>query len=228
MNSYSDERTSTLLDFPSLAGNEESRPSFQESCRTTSTLDVIQVIDWCAALVLFLGTLPVLLLSLLWVAAVDRGSPIFLQVRIGLDGKPFRIFKIRTMSHAGHTHARFCSHGDERILPGGAFLRKTRIDELPQLLNVLAGNMSLVGPRPEQPGFVKEFTREIPRYQERHKVKPGITGLAQVSQGYVDSVDGTRIKLAFDLAFIEQRSMKLWWSIVFSTVAVIVFRHGAR
>ncbi len=173
-------------------------------------------------------TFPILVLSCLWVLAVDRGNPFFVQIRIGLDGKPYRIFKIRTMRHDHGSHARFCAHRDERILLGGQFLRTSRIDELPQLFNVLSGNMALVGPRPEQPAFVKTFLEEIPRYGERFAVKPGVTGLAQVSQGYVDSLNGTRIKLKYDLFFIKHRSLGLWLRIVLGTIRVVLDRHGAR
>ena len=159
---------------------------------------------------------------------VDRGNPFFTQIRVGLDGRSYRIFKIRSMRRDHHTPTRFCAHGDDRILLGGHLLRLTRIDELPQLFNVLMGNMALVGPRPEQPEFVDEFIREIPRYQERLKVKPGITGMAQVTQGYVDSLEGTRVKVRLDLYFIHKRSLALWFRIVLETIRVIVFRHGAR
>jgi lipopolysaccharide/colanic/teichoic acid biosynthesis glycosyltransferase len=216
------------LEYPRLG--VDTAPSRHEG-RTDavkSRPDLIFSIDWLATLVLFILTLPVLLLSMLYVMAVDRGNPIFTQIRIGMDGKPYRIFKIRSMRHDHHGHARFCAHEDDRILPGGRFLRRTRIDELPQFWNVLMGNMALVGPRPEQSAFVDSFLKEIPRYGERFKVKPGITGLAQVTQGYVDSVHGTRIKLSYDLMFIENRSLGLWAYIVLKTVKVVLFGHGAR
>ena len=191
-------------------------------------IDPLYMVDWFTALILLILCIPVLLLSLAWVMMVDWGNPIFTQVRIGLGGKPYKIYKIRSMRHDDHSHPRFCAHGDSRILPGGHFLRRTRIDELPQFINVLKGDMALVGPRPEQPAFVESFIREIPRYGERTHVKPGITGFAQITQGYVDSVDGTRIKLKYDLVFIENRSFALWMSIIFGTVKVVLFRHGAR
>ena len=194
----------------------------------SAPLDIIDIVDTLAALVLALLTLPIQLASLLWVVLVDGGNPFFIQMRIGLHGKPFRILKIRTMRHDRHGQARFCSEEDERILPGGQLLRKTRIDELPQLVNVLRGDMALVGPRPEQPAFVEAFVKEIPHYSERHAVKPGITGLAQIHQGYVDSLNGTRHKLRYDLLFIQKRSLGLWFRVVLGTVRVVLFRHGAR
>jgi lipopolysaccharide/colanic/teichoic acid biosynthesis glycosyltransferase len=225
----SDDRKFTLvLDFPVMTQGVEEGDSSQAPVLAPHTFDLIYAVDKVAALLLFLLTLPVLLLSMLWVLIVDRGNPIFSQIRIGLGGQPFRLYKIRSMSHDHHGHARFCAHGDERILPGGQFLRKTRIDELPQLLNVLRGDMALVGPRPEQPVFVTAFIKEIPRYGERVRVKPGITGLAQITQGYVDSLHGTRIKLEFDLAYIEQRSIRLWFRIIMGTVKVVILGNGAR
>jgi lipopolysaccharide/colanic/teichoic acid biosynthesis glycosyltransferase len=225
----SDDRKYTLvLEFPAMAqGEEEGNPSGL-SLGVHRSFDLIYAIDKLATLLLFLLTLPVLLLSMLWILIVDRGNPIFSQIRIGLDGRPFRLYKIRSMSHDHHGHARFCAHEDDRILPGGQFIRRTRIDELPQLLNVLRGDMALVGPRPEQPVFVETFIKEIPRYGERMQVKPGITGLAQITQGYVDSIHGTRIKLEFDLAYIEKRSILLWLKIVVGTVRVVIFGNGAR
>jgi lipopolysaccharide/colanic/teichoic acid biosynthesis glycosyltransferase len=193
-----------------------------------AALDLLDIIDTLAALVLGILTLPILLISLLWVVLMGGGNPLFIQQRIGLHGKPFKIFKIRTMRHDRHGQARFCAEEDDRILPGGQLLRKTRIDELPQLVNVLLGDMALVGPRPEQPAFVEAFVKEIPHYAERHAVKPGITGLAQIHQGYVDSLNGTRNKLRYDLLFIQKRSFGLWLRVVLGTVRVILFRHGAR
>lgn len=223
-----EQKLAMTLDYPRMGVAVE--PTLDESVSTqvAGRLDLIYAIDWLATLCLFILTLPVLLIAVIYVMVVDRGNPIFSQIRIGLDGKPYRIFKIRSMYHDHHGHARFCAHEDDRILRGGQFLRRTRIDELPQLWNVLLGNMALVGPRPEQSAFVDSFLKEIPRYGERFKVKPGITGLAQVTQGYVDSIHGTRIKLSYDLMFIENRALGLWAYIVFKTVKVVLFGHGAR
>jgi len=190
--------------------------------------DLVYLMDFFTAFALLILTLPILALSLLWVALVDWGNPIFTQTRIGQHGKPFRIFKVRSMRVDRHGRARFCAQEDVRIFPGGRFLRKTRIDELPQLFNVLIGDMSLVGPRPEQSDFVKSFLKEIPRYSERFDVKPGITGLAQVNQGYVDSLRGTRIKLKYDLFSIKKRSTSLWINIIVKTMRVVVVGLGAR
>jgi lipopolysaccharide/colanic/teichoic acid biosynthesis glycosyltransferase len=225
----SDSQKSTVtLPFPQggVAPFQEERAGYRQA--SAMGIDLIKVVDYAAALGLAILTLPILVLSLFWVMLTDGGNPFFTQMRIGLHGKPFRIFKIRTMHHDRHGKPRFCAQEDDRILPGGQLLRKTRIDELPQLFNVLRGDMALVGPRPEQPAFVESFIKEIPGYADRHGIKPGITGLAQITQGYVDSLDGTRHKLDYDLLYIRNRSLGLWCSVVLGTVRVVLFGHGAR
>ncbi len=189
--------------------------------------DGIYIIDWCLALFLCIPSLPIALIAALWVFVSDRRNPFFLQKRVGLDGCHFTIFKIRTM-FGSQTDARFCEMDDDRILPGGNLIRKTRIDELPQLLNVLLGDMAVVGPRPEQIPFVEQFRTSIPDYEKRLQVKPGLTGLAQVHQGYVACEEGTRIKLSYDLEYIQTRGFRIWSHIVLNTVRIIITGHGAR
>ena len=189
--------------------------------------DILYIIDWCVAFILCIITLPIALIAILWIFTVARGNPFFFQERVGLSQKPFILFKIRTMRHAQKT-AKFCEKNDPRLLPLGQFLRKIRIDELPQLLNVLRGEMALVGPRPEQVPFVNQFLDSIPNYAFRFRVKPGLTGLAQVHQGYVASEDGTRVKLAYDTEYIRSRGFRIWWHIIVNTVRVILTGHGAR
>jgi lipopolysaccharide/colanic/teichoic acid biosynthesis glycosyltransferase len=220
--------TAMPVELPRLGQSKRAKPVIQSKDNQIPSIDMIYAVDAAAALVLAVITLPILSFSLLWVLLVNFGNPFFLQTRIGRHGKPYRIFKVRTMRHDNSGHARFCAREDERILPGGHFLRKSRIDELPQLFNVLIGQMALVGPRPEQPSFVQSFRESIPRYDERMRVKPGITGLAQISQGYVDSLRGTQIKLHYDLFYIQKRSLKLWLFVVTGTVGVVIFRQGAR
>lgn len=228
MNHYDYSKTTISLGIPRVAGQLRLMAPEPTLVLRKNAFDAVYVIDALAALLLLLLTLPVMLLSLLWVWLVDGGNPIFVQERIGLNGQPYRLFKVRSMRHDREGGDRFCSHGDDRIIKGGQFLRKTRIDELPQLINVLMGQMALVGPRPEQPSFVQVFSREIPSYDQRHRVKPGITGLAQIVQGYVDDTHGTRLKLKYDLLFIRNRSVKLWFVIVLGTVKVVLLGDGAR
>lgn len=189
--------------------------------------DALYLLDWVASLVLFLGTLPLMLVAAAWVLAVSPGNPFYTQQRVGYGLDPYTIFKIRTMRHSGHG-ARYCSVDDDRIIPGGRFLRRTRIDELPQLLNVLLGTMALVGPRPEQVPFVARYLESIAGYGKRFMVKPGITGLAQVHHGYVACENGTRQKLKYDLLFVKRRGLRIWLGVVVQTARVILTGHGAR
>lgn len=181
----------------------------------------------------------VLLLSPVWVplSAVVAGAVLFDspgpaffgQSRVGRDGQLFKLWKFRSMVHglqAPGVH--FAQAEDPRITRVGRFLRRTRLDELPQLWNVLRGHMSLIGPRPEQTGFVREFATTIPSYPYRHLVRPGLTGWAQVQQGYADSVDSTRLKLSYDLYYVAHYSLALDLLIAAKTIKTIYTGFGAR
>jgi lipopolysaccharide/colanic/teichoic acid biosynthesis glycosyltransferase len=160
---------------------------------------------------------------------LNRGSLLYTQVRMGRGGVPFRIFKFRTMLAApqGATVA-FASSETDRITKLGALLRKFRIDELPQIVNVLIGKMSFVGPRPEQVAFAQNFNKTIPGYHYRHIVRPGISGLAQVTNGYADCGESTRLKLARDLEYIRDAGWRMESWIVMRTLFVVVTGYGAR
>lgn len=173
---------------------------------------------------------PILLLAAIAIA-LESGFPIlFRQERVGEHGKPFSLMKLRTMRQDAEKNGAVwaSANGDPRITRVGSFLRKTRIDELPQFLNVLRGDMSFVGPRPERPVFVEELEALIPYYGERHTVKPGITGWAQVRNGYTASVEESETKLRYDLYYIKNMSFWLDLQIVLDTFKVIVFGRGAR
>jgi lipopolysaccharide/colanic/teichoic acid biosynthesis glycosyltransferase len=161
--------------------------------------------DFVLAIGLSIIALPVIGLVALAVKLTSRGPVFYSQLRVGRGGRTFRIFKIRTMIHncESLTGPRWSMPGDPRITPVGWFLRKTHLDELPQLLNVLKGEMSLIGPRPERPEFVPELERELPGYNQRLCVRPGVTGLAQVQLPADTDVDSVRRKLAHDLFYIE-------------------------
>jgi lipopolysaccharide/colanic/teichoic acid biosynthesis glycosyltransferase len=171
-------------------------------------------------------------LSALVAGAVLFDSPgpaFFGQSRVGRDGQLFKLWKFRSMVHglqAPGVH--FAQAEDPRITRVGRFLRRTRLDELPQLWNVLRGHMSLIGPRPEQAGFVREFATTIPSYPYRHLVRPGLTGWAQVQQGYADSVESTRIKLSYDLYYVAHYSLALDLLIAAKTIKTIYTGFGAR
>ncbi len=161
--------------------------------------------DFVAALALLLLTAPILLIAMVLVKLTSRGPALYSQTRLGRLGKPFTIYKLRTMIHdcESLTGARWSTPGDGRITPVGRWLRKTHLDELPQLWNVLRGDMSLVGPRPERPEFVPHLEMAIPHYRERLLLRPGVTGLAQVQQPPDTNLVSVRIKLAYDLHYVQ-------------------------
>ena len=172
---------------------------------------------------------PLGLLVALYVKVVDPGFSIFRQERVGLGGETFTMFKFRTMGlDAEKDGPRFAQHDDPRFIPGGAFLRKFHLDEIPQLWNVLKGEMSLVGPRAEQVPFADEFRRQIPFYDHRHLVRPGITGWAQVSYGYADDEAETIEKLTYDLYYVKHMSPVMDLRILSKSFWTVLTGHGAR
>src|SRR5260370_3608792 len=177
-------------------------------------------LDFGLALVLLLVLGPVIMLTALLVRFTSRGPAFYTQTRVGRDGRLFTIFKIRTMIHncESLTGPRWSIPGDPRITPIGQFLRRTHLDELPQLLNVLRGDMSLIGPRPERPEFTAKLERALPAYPERLRVRPGATGLSQVHLPGDTNPASVRIKLAHDLFYIQQLSPGVEARILFCTV----------
>ncbi|MDP5001548.1 exopolysaccharide biosynthesis polyprenyl glycosylphosphotransferase [Flavobacterium sp.] len=157
----------------------------------------------------------------------NKGSFFYTQERIGKNGIPFTIYKMRTMvPNAEQNGAVFATVNDVRITPFGKFLRKTRLDELPQFINVLKGDMAIIGPRPERQIFVDEISATIPLYQSRHVIKPGLTGWAQVNYSYGASLEDSLMKLQYDLYYIKHRSLFLDINIVIKTVSTILFFRG--
>ncbi len=157
------------------------------------------------------------------------GAMIYRQPRVGRGSRPFTLYKLRTMFDDSEAEGpRFASLDDPRITPLGRLLRKLRLDELPQLWNVLRGDLSLVGPRPEQEKFVEEFTREIPFYADRHLVRPGITGWAQVNFGYAETVDQTIEKLKYDLFYVKHMSVWMDLRILLRSVTTVLTGSGSR
>jgi lipopolysaccharide/colanic/teichoic acid biosynthesis glycosyltransferase len=177
-------------------------------------------VDFGLALFLLLVLGPVIIVTALLVRLTSRGPAFYTQTRVGCDGRLFTIFKIRTMIHncESLTGPRWSIPGDPRITPIGQFLRRTHLDELPQLINVLRGDMSLIGPRPERPEFTAKLERAIPAYPERLRVRPGVTGLAQVHLPGDTNLASVRIKLAHDLFYIQRLSPGLEARILFCTV----------
>jgi sugar transferase (PEP-CTERM system associated) len=186
--------------------------------------------DLVLASVAFVVFAPFTVLTALAVYLESSGPVFYCQERVGENGKPFTLFKFRSMRvDAEQTGTPvWAQDGDERVTRIGRIIRTTRLDELPQLWNVIRGDMSFVGPRPERPYFVEQLASEIPFYQQRHSVKPGLTGWAQVNYRYGSSVEDAIEKLRYDLYYIKHVSIALDLSIVFDTVKVILFGRGAK
>jgi len=177
-----------------------------------------------SVLVLTLALLPLILLGNL---IANPGPLIYRQKRVGMNGKVFEILKFRTMViDAEADGAQYAKKKDRRITPFGKILRNTRLDEIPQCFNILKGDMSLIGPRPERPVFVKKLSEEIPFYEIRHVVKPGLTGWAQVRGRYAESVDDTLEKLQYDLYYIKHRSFFLDLNILLKTISTVIYYRG--
>jgi sugar transferase (PEP-CTERM system associated) len=173
--------------------------------------------------------LPLIPFVILAVRLSSPGPILFRQTRVGLRGRPFSLLKFRTMwQDAERNGAAWATRNDSRITPLGKVMRKARLDEIPQLWNVLRGEMGLVGPRPERPEFVQWLSREIPFYELRHMVRPGITGWAQVRYQYGASLEETKRKLEYDLYYIKHVSIGLYLLIIFETIKTIVLGRGAQ
>lgn len=178
------------------------------------------------ALTLCLPLIPVLIIA---VRFSSPGPIFFRQVRVGYRGKPFTIYKFRTMRQDAEANgAQWATKNDSRITGLGRFMRKTRLDEIPQLWNVLVGDMGFVGPRPERPEFVQWLAKEIPYYNLRHIIRPGLTGWAQVRYQYGASIEETRRKLEYDLYYIKHISVGIDLLIMFQTIKTIILRRGAQ
>ena len=183
-------------------------------------------IEFIFSLLLLIITVPICILACIAIYVELRVNPIYKQKRVGLNGRVFKIYKLRSMYiDAEKDGPKWASENDERITKIGRIIRKTRIDELPQLVNILKRDMSFIGPRPERPEFIKEFIKYIPDFNDRLLVKPGITGWAQVNGGYSLT---PKEKLEFDKYYIKNRGFKLDLLILIKTIIVIFTRHGAR
>ena len=191
---------------------------------------VKRVFDLISSSLLLLIASPVMLLTALVIKLESPGPIIYRQERVGLGGRSFLCLKFRSMRTDAEKDgvARWATKNDSRVTRVGAFIRKMRIDELPQLVSVLKGEMSLVGPRPERPSFVAQLQQQIPFYDIRHSVKPGVTGWAQVRYSYGASVEDARRKHQFDLYYVKNNSLFLDLLVLVETVSVVLFREGAH
>ncbi|MED5622027.1 TIGR03013 family XrtA/PEP-CTERM system glycosyltransferase [Ideonella sp. BN130291] len=191
---------------------------------------VKRVFDIVSSSMLLALASPIMLVAALAIKLESRGPVIYRQERVGLGGRTFMCLKFRSMRSDAEADgvARWAQQNDARITAVGAFIRKCRIDELPQLISVLRGEMSMVGPRPERPSFVELLRKEIPYYDLRHSVKPGLTGWAQIRYKYGSSIDDARRKHQFDLYYVKNNSLFLDLLVLIETVTVVLFGEGAK
>jgi len=190
--------------------------------------EVKRSIDVIGASLLLVFFGPIILILAAIVKLTSKGPAFFTQVRVGKDGRLFNMIKLRSMRvHAeNETGPVWAKKDDPRITTVGHVMRKTHLDETPQLINVLMGDMSLIGPRPERPFFVNEFRRSIPRYEGRLAVRPGITGLAQVKHKYDENIEDVRKKLTYDLAYVDSMSWVTDAKIAFLTFGMIAGKNA--
>jgi sugar transferase (PEP-CTERM system associated) len=213
---------------------ENLRPSwliFSEGFRKTRLLMTAKrALDVIFATIGLIIGLPIMTVVGVLVKCTSRGPMLYHQTRVGLRGHEFTVHKFRTMNEDAErtTGPVWSTANDSRVTPIGRFLRRTRLDEMPQLWNVLVGEMSFVGPRPERPEFVRELTDRIPYYGQRHVLKPGVTGWAQIRYTYGASVEDAIEKLQYDLYYIKNLSISLDVVIVLETLKTVIMRRGAR
>ncbi len=204
-----------LTNFLTMAARRTDSGGFQHHVRRTLELVVV--------LAGLLVAAPLTLLFGIVIRLTSRGPAFYAQERVGKSGSVFRIYKLRTMRiDAEAAGPAWAQEADPRVTPVGRFLRKTHLDELPQLFNVLRGDMSLVGPRPERPCFVEKLRADVPLYTARLAVKPGITGLAQVKHGYDRTIEDVQAKLGYDLEYIKRASLLFDLHILVLTAAKIL------
>ena len=195
--------------------------------RSTLQKQLKRYADVVLSMLLLLICSPILLLSALLVKLQDGGPILYRQQRSGLLGQPFEVLKIRTMTTCAESAgAQWAQENDRRITAVGQWLRRTRLDELPQLINVLRGEMSLIGPRPERPELERNLEQEIPNYRLRHWVRPGLSGWAQVNMPYASSFQDAELKLSYDLFYLRNASLWLDLLILFKTIKVVLKAAG--
>lgn len=213
-------RTMQLYGFPLIDINPQLMTEWERAAK--------RVIDVVVSFIMLIVTSPIILATALAIKLDSKGPVIYKQERSGLNGKVFRVYKFRSMYQDAEkrTGPIWSTKDDPRITRVGKFIRRVRIDELPQIWNVFKGEMSLVGPRPERPFFVEQLAKEIPYYKRRLRVRPGITGWAQVKHKYDENIEDVKTKLQFDLFYIENMSLKTDIKILFRTVFVVLFGKG--
>jgi len=213
-------RTSQLYGIPLIDIMPELMPEWEKKLKRLSDIFI--------SLLILMVTLPLNILVALAIKSDSRGPVFFKQERSGMGNKNFNIYKFRSMYQDAekHTGPVWSQKDDPRVTRVGKLIRKLRIDEIPQMFNVLKGEMSLVGPRPERPYFVEQLSEQIPYYKRRLKVRPGITGWAQVKHKYDESIEDVKVKLRYDLFYIENMSLRMDIKILARTILVILFGKG--
>ncbi len=213
-------RTSQIYGVPLIDVMPELMPEWEKKLK--------RLMDIMLSFILLIVTLPITIISSIAIKLDSSGPIFYLQDRSGMNGKIFKIVKFRTMIKDAEKHSGpvWSTKDDPRVTKIGKLLRKIRVDEIPQVYNVLKGDMSFVGPRPERPFFVEKLSEEIPLYKRRLKVRPGITGWAQVKHKYDENVEDVKMKLRYDLYYIENMSLRMDFKIIFRTIFVVLFGKG--
>ena len=194
------------------------------------SLTTKRLLDIAASFILLIIALPVMILTSMLVKLDSRGPVFFKQERMGMDGRIFTLFKFRSMREDAEAKSGpvWATKDDDRVTRVGGIIRKTRLDELPQLINVLKGDMSFVGPRPERPFFIEQLKEKIPYYALRESVRPGVTGWAQIRYPYGASVEDAFEKLQYDLYYTKNMSFLLDLTLIFDTIKVVLLGRGSR
>jgi len=213
-------RTNQIYGFPLIEIMPQLMPAWEKSAKR-----LIDIIVSLLILLLF-SPLSILIAILIWLES--KGPIFYIQDRVGKGGRIFKMLKFRSMYHEAEKHSGpvWANRRDPRVTKVGRLIRKLHFDEVPQLINVLEGDMSLVGPRPERPYFVEQLSREIPIYYRRLKVRPGLTGWAQVKHKYDESVEDVRVKLSYDLFYIENMSLRMDMKILLTTIYIVLLGKG--
>jgi exopolysaccharide biosynthesis polyprenyl glycosylphosphotransferase len=213
-------RTSQIYGVPLIDIMPELMPEWEKKLK--------RLMDIVLSFILIVATSPLIITTAIAIKLESKGLIFYRQERMGMNGKIFRILKFRTMIQDAEKHSGpvWSTKDDPRITKVGRLLRKIRVDEIPQVYNVLKGDMSFVGPRPERPFFVEKLSQEIPLYKRRLKVRPGITGWAQVKHKYDETIDDVKVKLRYDLFYIENISLRMDFKIIFRTIFVVLFGKG--
>lgn len=213
-------RTAQIYGFPLIDIMPQLMPDWEKKLK--------RILDLVASLTILVLTAPITIASAIIIKLESKGPILYKQERLGLEGKPIKVMKFRSMVNDAEKKSGpvWAQKNDPRVTKFGNFMRKTRIDEIPQMFNILKGEMSLVGPRPERAHFVEMLSKEIPLYKRRMRVRPGVTGWAQVKHKYDESVDDVKTKLKYDLFYIENMSIRMDISIMFRTILVVFFGKG--